>query len=78
MFVSNYNPQNYTKATKPFSAESCNMTECHFWTNLMLRQPHVRVSRVSPAQELQGLRVLYSKNFSRTNFFLFSGNSSGR
>ena len=38
----------------------------------MLRQPHVWASRASPAQKLQGLRVVYSKNFSRATF-LFLG-----
>ena len=30
-------------------------------------------SRVSPAHKLQGLRVVYSKNFSRATFFVFWG-----
>ena len=37
----------------------------------MLRQPRVRESRASPAQKLQGLRVvLCLKNFSRAIFFV--------
>ena len=50
------------------------MTECHFWTNVMLRlQPHIWASRASPAQKSQGLRVVCSKNFSRATFFVFWG-----
>ena len=37
----------------------------------MLRQPRFRASRASPAQKLRGLRVVYSKNFSRATFFVF-------
>ena len=48
-------------------------TECHFWANVMLRQPRVWTSKSCLAQTSQGLRVVYSKNFSRTTFFLFSG-----
>ena len=55
-----------------FSAESW-MTECHFWTNVMLRQPHVQASRASPAQKSKGLKVVYSKNFSRATLFVFWG-----
>ena len=40
------------------------MAECHFWANVMMRQSHVWASRASPAQKLQGLRVVYSKDFS--------------
>ena len=39
----------------------------------MLRQSHVWTSRASPAQKSQGLRVVYSKNFSRATFFVFWG-----
>ena len=49
------------------------MTEFHFWANVMLRQPHVRVSRASPSQKSEGLRLVYSKNFSRPTFFVFWG-----
>ena len=49
------------------------MTECHLRTNVMLKQPRIRASRSSPAQNLQGLRVIYSKNFSRATFFVFWG-----
>ena len=44
-----------------------------FWTNVMLKQPRVRASRASPTQKLQGLRLIYSKNFSRATFFVFWG-----
>ena len=49
------------------------MLECHFGANLMLKQPRFRASRVSPAQKSQGLREVYSKNFSRATFFVFWG-----
>ena len=62
----------FCKAGKLFSVESWKMTECHFWANIMLRKPNVRAARVSPAQKLEGLRVVWSKNFSRATF-LFSG-----
>ena len=47
------------------------MLERHFWADVMLRQSHLRASRASPAQKSQGLRVVYSKNFSRATFFVF-------
>jgi hypothetical protein len=47
------------------------MVECHFWAHVMLRQSRVWASRASPAQKSQGLRVVYSKNFSRATFFVF-------
>ena len=47
------------------------MLECHFWANVMLRQSRLWASRASPAQKLQDLRVVYSKNFSRATFFVF-------
>jgi hypothetical protein len=56
-----------------FSAEVRKMTEFHFWANVMLRQPCVQAARASPAQKLPGLRVVYSKNFSRATFFVFCG-----
>ena len=43
----------------------------NFWANVLLRQSRVWASRASPAQKSQVLRVVYSKNFSRTTF-LFS------
>jgi hypothetical protein len=39
----------------------------------VLKQPHVRASRAFPTQTLRGLRVVYSKNFSRDIFFVFWG-----
>ena len=42
-----------------------------FWVNVMLRQSRLRASRASPAQKLQDLRVVLSKNFSRATFFVF-------
>ena len=47
------------------------MTEFHFWADVMLRQPRVWASRASPDQKWQGLKVVYSKNFSRATFFVF-------
>ena len=31
------------------------MTKCHFWANVILRQPHVWGSRASPAQKSKDL-----------------------
>ena len=42
-----------------------------FLGRLMLRKSHVWVSRASPAQKSQGLRVVRSKNLSRATFFVF-------
>ena len=43
-----------------------------FLGDVMLRRSHVWASRgASPAQKLQGLRVVYSKNLSRATFFVF-------
>ena len=67
--ISAVNP--FYQAWKLFSAEIWKMLECHFWTHVMLRQSRLRASRASPAQKLQDLRVLYSKNFSRATFFVF-------
>ena len=38
-------------------------TECHFWADVMLRQPPIGAARVSPAQKLRGLRLVHSKTF---------------
>ena len=43
----------------------------------MLTQSPIQASRASPAQKLQGLRVDYSKNFSRATFFVFESLSNG-
>jgi hypothetical protein len=43
----------------------------------MLRQSRDWPSRASPAQKLQGLRVVDSKNFSRATFFYFLGHLVG-
>ena len=67
----------YCQAGKLFSAEILRMADCHFWTDVMLRQSRVQASRASPAQKSQGLRVVYSKNFSRATF-LFSGSLTWR
>ena len=54
-----------------FFCRNLKMSECHFWADVMLRQPRIWASRASPAQKSQGLRVIYSKNFSRATFFVF-------
>ena len=61
----------FCQAWKLFFAEIWKMLKCHFWAYVMLRQPHIWASRASPAQKSQGLRVVYSKNFSRATFFVF-------
>ena len=80
MIFSNYNLQSCTNMrrnylVKPgnFFLQKWKITECYFWANLMLRQPHVRASRASPAQKSQGLRVVNFKNFSMAIFFVFWG-----
>ena len=66
----------FCQAWKLFSAEIWKLTEFHFWADIMLKQPRVRSSRASPAQKLQGFRVIYSKKCSRTTFFVFWGTHS--
>ena len=61
----------FYQAWKLFSAEIWKISECHFWADVMLRQSRLRASRASPAQKLQDLRVVLSKNFSRATFFVF-------
>ena len=63
----------YVKPGNFFLQKFGKLTEFHFWANVMLRQLHVGASRASPAQKSQGLRVIYSKNFSRATFFVFWG-----
>ena len=65
--------RNYLVKPGNFFLQKWKITECYFWANLMLRQPHVRASRASPAQKSQGLRVVYFKNFSMAIFFVFWG-----
>jgi hypothetical protein len=36
-----------------------------------LRQSPIQASRASHAQKSRGLRVVYSRNFSRATFFVF-------
>ena len=54
-----------------FFCRNLKMSECHFWANVMLRQPRIWASRASPAQRSQVVRVVYYKNFSRATFFVF-------
>ena len=82
MIFSNYKPQSYAKMYRNFFVNrgfcrKLKMTESHFWTNVMLRQPHVQASRASPAQKSQDLRVVYSKKLFKGQFFCFLGNSFG-
>ena len=63
---------------KLLSAEIWKTFECHFSANVMLRQSRLLASRASPAQKLQGLRVVCSKNFSRATFFFSLGHIVGR
>ena len=67
--ISAENP--FYQAWKFFSAEIWKMLECHFLANVMLRQSRLWATRASPAQKWQGLRVFFSKNFSRATFFVF-------
>ena len=61
----------FCQAGKLFSAEIWKMSECHFWADVMLRQSRLRASRASPAPKSQGLRVVWSKNFSGATFLVF-------
>ena len=61
----------FCQTRKLFSAEIWKMTKYHFWANVMLSQCRVQASRTSPAQKSRGLRLVYSKNFSRRIFFVF-------
>jgi hypothetical protein len=63
----------FSQAGKKNSAEISKMTECHFWTNVMLRQPCVwafSASRASPTQKLQWF---IPKAFHGLHFFVFWG-----
>ena len=73
MIFANYNPQNCTKKNSRFFVESRNfflqkLEECHFWANVVSRQPQVRASRASPSQKYQNLRVVYSSTFQGLHF----------
>ena len=61
----------FCQAWKLFSTKIWKMLECHFWAYVMLRQSRLQASRASPAQKSRGLRVVLSKKFSRTTFFVF-------
>ena len=54
------------------------MQECHFWGNMMLRQPCFRASRASPAQKSRGLRVVLFQKLFKAYIFCFLGHSVGR
>ena len=85
MFFANYNPRKYIKkvqelfcqAKKLFSAEIGKMTECHFWANVMLRQPCVRAS--GPLL-LKSSRVLgcFIHQLFKCYIFYFHVHSDGR
>ena len=74
----NYNPKNlYKNVQEPrchtwklFSADIWKMLEYHFRDDVMLRQSCLQASGASPAQKSRGLRVVYSKNFSRAMLFV--------
>ena len=53
------------------------MLECQFWANVMLRQSRLRASRASPAQKLQGLRVVCSQKLFKGYNFCFLDHSVG-
>jgi hypothetical protein len=79
MIFSNYNSPKLCKNVQELFCQvgvlcrELKMTKHYFWTNVMLRQTHIRTSRNSPAQKLQDLRVVYSKNFLSEDFFVFWG-----
>ena len=61
---------------KFFSAQIWKRTECHFWADVILRQPNFQASRAFCAQKLRFLRVvLFQKLF---KVFCFLGHSVGR
>ena len=68
----------FCQASKLLSAEIWKMSECHFWAAVMLRQSRLRTSRASPAQKLQGLWVVRSKNFFKGYIFCLLGHLVGR
>ena len=61
----------FCQARKLFSAEIWKITACHFWADVMSRQPRIQASRASPAQKSRGLRVISSSTFEGLHF-LFS------
>ena len=63
--------ETFLTSQETFFCKNLKMTNCHFWANVSLRQPHVRESRAFPDQKSRGLRVVFSKNFSRRTFFVF-------
>ena len=67
----------FCHAEKLFSEKIWRMTEFHFWANVMLRQPRVPAFKAFPAQNVWGLRMFFSKNFSRATFFCFQGQLVG-
>ena len=54
------------------------MRECHFWENIMLRQPYFRASRASIAQKSRGLRVVLFQKLFKGYIFCFLGHSVRR
>ena len=60
----------FCQAWKLFFCRNLKNVRMSFWVDVMLRQSRLRASRASPAQKLQDLRVVLSKNFSRATFFV--------
>ena len=63
----------FCQARKFFLAEISKMIKCHFWGNVMLRQPHDRASRAYLTQKLQALKVVLIQKLFKAYIFLFFG-----
>ena len=68
----------FCQAGKLFFAEIWKITACHFWADVMLRQPRIQASRVSTAQKSRGLRVVLFQKLFLGYIFCFLGDSFGR
>ena len=68
----------FYQAKKLLSAEIWKNTECHFWANVMLRQPRIQASRASSAQKSRGLRVVLFQKLFKGYIFCFLRVSVGR
>ena len=76
MIFSNYKPQSCTAGTNFVKPGNFFMQKVEK-NDRMSFLDQCNASSASPAQKSQGLRVVYSKNFSRATFFVFLGNSFG-
>ena len=54
------------------------MTECHFWADVMVRQPLVWASMASPAQKSRGLRVVSFQKLFKGYILCLLNNSDGQ